>query len=120
MMKDALAVLVGQVQDAGLDYSDCFCPSDKPEKVPNETLIDHLIANNVTIQKTGNWSLRCDTRKGYMDEVDEVFYLECSECRRHVWDIDQMVALSGNWKKLVNQYPYCHCGAKMNGGFESE
>ena len=119
-MKKALSELVAQVQDEGLDYTECFCPSDKPVSVPNEILVDHLLESGVTIQKTGYWSLRCDTRKGYMDEVDEVFYLECSECRRQVWDISQTDALSGNWKKLVNKYPYCHCGAKMNGGFENE
>lgn len=67
----------------------------------------------------GHWSLRCDSRRDYStDEWDEDFYLECSECKRKVWDINQRLAVSGEWGKLVEQYPYCHCGAKMDGGKE--
>lgn len=119
-LKHDLMELVAQVQDRGLDYSDCFCPNDKPEQIPNETLVDHLVANNVTIQKTGNWSLRCEPRISHLKEVDECFYLECSECHRLVWDINQSHALTGQWKKIIEKYPYCHCGAKMNGGYEDE
>ena len=74
---------------------------------------DYLMSRGVTIQKTGNWSLRCNVQKGYMDEVDEEFYLECSECHRQVWDINQSDAVAGNWAKLIEPFPYCHCGAKM-------
>lgn len=79
-------------------------------------LAEYLVARGVTCQaeRSGNWSLRCDARKGYMDEVDEVFYLECSECRRKVWDINQGDAMMGNWEKLIEPFPYCHCGAKMH------
>lgn len=45
---------------------------------------------------------------------DTVVYLECSECRRKVWDICQDDALKGNWAKLIEPFPYCHCGAKMH------
>lgn len=67
----------------------------------------------------GNWSLRCETHADtHTGEVDEEFYLECSECKRQVWGIDQNIAVSGDWRKLTAEYPYCHCGTKMNKGEE--
>lgn len=65
-----------------------------------------------SLRPHGNWSLRCnshlDTHTG---EYDDEFYLECSVCRRQVWDID---IENTTWLELVKQFPYCHCGAKMN------
>ena len=63
------------------------------------------------IKKQGNWSLRCDSHLDtHTGEYDEEFYLECSVCRRRVYDIDPETS----WIELVSKYPYCHCGAKMN------
>ena len=65
-----------------------------------------------SLRPQGNWSLRCnshlDTHTG---EYDDEFYLECSVCRRQVWDID---IENTPWLELVKKFPYCHCGAKMN------
>ena len=65
-----------------------------------------------SLRPQGNWSLRCnshlDTHTG---EYDDEFYLECSVCRRQVWDIDFE---NTTWLELVKKFPYCHCGAKMN------
>ena len=119
-MRNELLTLVSQVQDEGLDYSDCFAPGEKPGTVKNTILVDHLIANNVVIQKIGNWSLRCEQRKEGDGDLQVKFYLECSECHRQIWRINQDNARNGEWKALVQKYPYCHCGAKMNGGFEHE
>lgn len=93
---------------------DTKCPAWLPDNFNALQTADYLLSRGVTIQKTGNWSLRCDVRKGYMDEVDEVFYLECSECKRKVWDINQSDAMAGNWVKLIEPFPFCHCGAKMH------
>lgn len=90
------------------------CPAWVSDNFNALQTADFLLSRGVTIQKTGNWSLRCEAQKGHMDEVDEVFYLECSECRRKVWDISQDDALKGNWAKLIEPFPYCHCGAKMH------
>ncbi|MBR3972884.1 MAG: hypothetical protein IKJ99_02890 [Oscillospiraceae bacterium] len=74
---------------------------------------DYLMSRGVTIQKTGNWILRCEHRWCFPGEVEEVFHLECSECHRKVWDISQSDAMMCNWEKLIESFPYCHCGAKM-------
>lgn len=67
----------------------------------------------------GNWNIRCETHRDYhTGEVDEDFYLECSECHRKVWDVRQDDVLLGRYGKICNDYPYCHCGAKMDGGNE--
>ena len=52
---------------------------------------------------------------GEEGEVDSDWYLVCSECGREVpvyeyWPPDIDI------EKLTEEYPYCHCGAKMDGG----
>lgn len=56
---------------------------------------------------------------GEEGEVDSDWYLVCSECGRKVpvyeyWPPDIDI------KKLTKDYPYCHCGAKMDGGKKDE
>jgi len=50
---------------------------------------------------------------GEEGEVDSDWYLVCSECGREVpvyeyWPPDIDI------EKLTEEYPYCHCGAKMD------
>lgn len=46
-MREKLIELVGQVQDCGCDVTDVV----EMRYVENEVLVDHLIANGVTLQK---------------------------------------------------------------------
>ena len=48
-MREKLIELIGQVQDDGCDYSNCFGAWDRPDHIENSVLADHLIANGVTI-----------------------------------------------------------------------
>jgi hypothetical protein len=66
----------------------------------------------------GHWIIRCETHQDFFGEVDEEFYLECSECHRKVWDASQDAIISGQYHKATSDFPYCHCGAKMDGGVE--
>lgn len=67
----------------------------------------------------GNWSLLCDVhRDSVTGEVDEHYYLECSECKRKVFDISQDAVITGRWADVIKDYPYCHCGANMTNGIE--
>lgn len=69
-----------------------------------------------SLRPKGHWDIRCDYHVDSITrEANEDFYLECSECKRKVWDVDQMAAMNGEYRKLIEQYPYCHCGAKMEG-----
>lgn len=65
----------------------------------------------------GHWNIRCDSHHDtWTGETDEEFYLECSECKRKVWDVNQMAAMNGDYLKLIADFPYCHCGAIMVSG----
>ena len=65
----------------------------------------------------GRWAVKCESHLDQASgEFDEDYYIECSECGRKVWDISQDAALFGDWQKIFNDFPYCHCGAKMDEG----
>lgn len=67
-----------------------------------------------SLRPKGHWNIRCEShRDNWTGEVDEEFYLECSECKRQVWDIDYMAAQNDDHQKFIERYPYCHCGCKM-------
>ena len=79
-----------------------------------ELCVKQAPAADVVEVKHGNWSIRCKTyHDTHTGEYDEEFYLECSSCGREVWDINPADVC--NYGKLVAQFPYCHCGAKMDG-----
>lgn len=64
----------------------------------------------------GRWRLRSKTIK-LMDDYDEEFYVACNLCKREEYipfDFDVQKMLD-DAKRL---YPYCHCGAKMDGGVD--
>lgn len=50
--RERLFELIGQVQDEGRDYVDCFVDGDNPKVIKNSQLVDHLVTNGVT---TRNW-----------------------------------------------------------------
>ena len=77
--------------------------------------IDKLEQVDTAPVVNGNWNIRCETHRDYSTgEVDEDFYLECSVCNRKVWDVSQDDVLLGRYGKICSDYPYCHCGAKMD------
>jgi hypothetical protein len=63
----------------------------------------------------GHWNVGVESHQDFVTgEVDEQFYLECSKCRRRVWGISQDALISGRDDTVVSNFPYCHCGAKMD------
>ena len=69
-----------------------------------------------SLRPKGRWEIHCrSTYDSWTQETDEEFYLECSECKRQVWDVDYMAAQNDDRQKLIEKYPYCHCGCKMEG-----
>lgn len=79
-------------------------------------LVEKQSAADVAPVVHGHWNIRCETHHDtYTGETDENFYIECSECRRKVWDVDQMAAMNGEYRRLIADYPHCHCGARMDG-----
>lgn len=65
-------------------------------------------------QKYGNWYIRSAYLTEPADSPFREYYMECSECGRKVEGISVEDAI--NYRKLCREYPYCHCGAKMDGG----
>ena len=55
-------------------------------------------------------------REELSDSPFREYYMECSECGRKVEGISVEDAI--NYRKLCGEYPYCHCGARMDGGNE--
>ncbi len=91
--------------------------SDEPCE-PSECDIRRIIDNldPESLRPKGRWEIHClSNYDSWTQETDENFYLECSECKRQVWDVDQIAAMNSNCQKLIEKYPYCHCGCKMEG-----
>ena len=80
------------------------------------SIVNEVPAADVVPVVHGRWSIRCEThRDTHTGEVDEEFYLECSECKRKVWDVSQDAIIMGDYRKAIADFPYCHCGARMDG-----
>lgn len=90
--REKLIELVGQVQDCGCDVTDVV----EMNYVENSVLVDHLIANGVTVRERGRWVLQRyygGVRKGMVARII------CSEC--------------GYPNEKTNFCP--NCGADMRG-----
>ena len=48
--REELFNLICQVQDEGVDYTDCLMEIDRPTYIDNETLVKYLIDNGVTVR----------------------------------------------------------------------
>lgn len=95
-IREKLFTLIGQVQDEGKDYSDCFVKGDKPITIENHNLVDYLISNGVTIQNNGRW-----ISKEHDDGFGKYSLYHCSECDN----------------PSAKERKFCaECGAKMDGG----
>lgn len=70
--------------------------------------IEGLPAADAEPVRRGKWNIRL------ADEM--TLCLECSECGRKVDNIDLHNLLeAGEYGEACRRYPYCHCGAKMQG-----
>lgn len=68
--------------------------------------------------KHGEWELKSETHR-YLEEIDEEFYVECPFCNRVYY-----VPFEFEDEKMLEyakkNYPYCNCGAKMDGRKEKQ
>ena len=61
----------------------------------------------------GEWELKSEIHR-FLEEFDEEFYVECPLCHRVEYipfEFEEEKML----KYAKENYPYCHCGAKMDG-----
>ena len=77
-----------------------------------ESIKLHPTAHVVEV-KHGQWELKSEIRR-FLEEVDEDFYVECPFCHRVYY-----VPFEFEDEKMLEyakkNYPYCNCGAKMDG-----
>lgn len=88
----------------------------------NADALHELVKKYVSLRDGGTrpivharWKIGCDTHVDYYGEVDEEFFIECPLCGRREYDINSFKAMSGNYEETTKGYPYCHCGARMDG-----
>ncbi len=78
-----------------------------------EELIKSMPNADVVEVKHGEWLLKSNIYK-MLDDVDEEFYVECPFCHK-----TEYVPFELEEEKMLKyakaEYPYCHCGAKMDG-----
>lgn len=48
-------------------------------------------------------------------ECDEYWYVKCSRCGMANYNVDTYQLMDGNLGDVKREFPYCHCGAKMDG-----
>lgn len=62
----------------------------------------------------GEWKIVAETYRTLDDDIDEELFVECPFCQRrypvpYVFDDEKI------FEHAREEYPYCHCGAKMDG-----
>ena len=88
-----------------------FAPEHLTPLIVN--LVKKQPAADVVEVKCSNWELKSRVYK-MLDDVDEEVYVECPFCHR-----TEYVPFELEEEKMLEyarkHYPYCHCGAKMDG-----
>ena len=83
------------------------CVDEAKEAINNTPTAD------VAEVKHGEWEIKSETRR-FFEEIDEELYVECPFCHRGFY-----VPFEFEDEKILKyakeNYPYCHCGAKMDG-----
>ena len=73
-------------------------------------------AADVELVKHGKWEIKSEIHQ-MLDDVDEEIYVKCPYCKRTFY-----VPFEFEDEKILayarENYPYCNCGAKMDGGSE--
>ena len=98
-------------------YSEhCFNSSDAKGQDIADRILDDVVeipTADVEEVKHGEWELKSETRR-FFEEIDEEFYVECPFCHRVYY-----VPFEFEDEKMLEyakkNYPYCNCGAKMDG-----
>ena len=78
-----------------------------------QKFVDSIPTADVVEVKCSNWELKSRVYK-MLDDVDEELYVECPLCHRTEYvpfELEEEEMLEYARK----HYPYCHCGAKMDG-----
>ena len=86
--------------------------------VQDKTILQHIEdAPALDVQPVvhARWKIDCDVHVDYYGETDEDYFIECPICGRKEYNIPTFKAMDGNYEETTKDYPYCHCGARMDG-----
>lgn len=91
-------------------------PSDRwVQNIVNRVkrIVQELPAADVAPVVHGEWIIKSEIHQMF-DEVDEEVYVECPFCKRtyyvpQTYDDEEIIAYARE------KYPFCNCGAKMDG-----
>ena len=86
--------------------------ADTINEVYDKCVVDTPTADVVEVTH-GEWKLKSQIHR-FMEEIDQDFYVECPFCHR-----TYRVPFEFEDEKMLEyarkNYPYCNCGAKMDG-----
>lgn len=84
-------------------------------------MVNDAPAADVAAVRHGRWEVKCESHCcDHTGEYDEDYHLECSVCHQKVWDVSQDALIMGDVEKATRDFPFCHCGARMDlGGAEN-
>lgn len=70
-------------------------------------------APTVEVRPTGQWKVDCTGYRG--KEITSISY-KCTQCGRGItWVNNGAFSHHKTPEDFLNEYPYCHCGARMDG-----
>ena len=64
------------------------------------------------------WIPDCETFGDDYFGYDDEWFVKCSRCGRVERDVNPYFLIDGDIKSVKQDYPYCHCGARMDGEAE--
>lgn len=82
------------------------------------TNIMNIPAADVAVVRHGEWNIRSEIYQ-MIDDIDEQLFVECPFCQRR-YNVPYLFEDEKIIEYAREEYPYCHCGAKMDGKGEGE
>lgn len=61
------------------------------------------------------WIPDCETVGDDYFGYDDEWFVRCSHCGRIERDVNPYFLMDGDIRPVKQDYPYCHCGARMDG-----
>ena len=79
-----------------------------------ERVEDTAPAADVVEVKHGEWEIKSESIR-LIDDYDEEIYIECPFCGRRYYNVSYEFDDAKILEYARKYYPYCNCGAKMDG-----
>lgn len=94
------------------EYDESGCGMDY-KAVPLAAIMETPVVDAEPVRH-GRWIIVCDTHGVTEDDGWwREWYAKCSECSRMI-PLNEYICETQSPEKALTEYPYCHCGAKMD------